>query len=257
MKKLDCSLLVPGAKFIVNKDVKENTFGPGTIGIMSYIKNADLDYENVAHVVAVIIRRGKGGIQRLNVNSMSIPVFANPKMLEHKNYLPVGRRHYVHIDPFPYKEGDLLKVSALDFLGWSTAYMKYLYYLATSIARPKKSSIIPQDNGHPLAIANRMPDYFDSNRDETLDKFSEEKFRKSFIKISRAAEASLIKCVLMYQKMTTAIALNSANFMKYTNDEYYEVTNKKEAENTITFYEDKLRIIEEMSTFKRGINNNV
>ncbi len=251
MKILESNLFTPGTKFIVTADVKENTFGPGTLGVMSYVNNGDNDYEDVANIFAIITRRGKGGVPRVNLNSISVPVYSDPRMLNKDNYLPTGRRHYVHIERVPFSHEDLLALDPLDFLGWGAAYIKYLQYLATNIAKPKKQNILPADNNNTLVIMSRLQEYFDSDRDAALVNYSTDVFRRAFITEARKLESSLIKCVLVYKRKVANIALNSARFMDYTNKEYYEVTDKEEAKNTIKFHEEKIEIIDGVSLDKK------
>lgn len=251
MKILESNLYTPGTKFAVTDDVKENTFGPGSLGVMSFVTGGDNDYEDVANVSVIIIRRGKGGIPRINLNKISIPVFADKRMLDKDNYLPIGRRYYVHTEKVPYSHEDLLAVAPLDFLGWAAAYMKYLQYLASHIAKPKKQNIVPQDHDHVLAVVSRLQEHFDHDRDAALANFSTEVFRRAFIVEARKLESSLIKCVLVYKRKVANITLNSARFMDYTNTEYYEVTDKEEAKNTVQFHEEKIKIIDEMAAVKK------
>jgi hypothetical protein len=251
MKILESNLYTPGTKFTVTADVKENTFGAGSLGVMSYITSGDNDYEDVANASVIIIRRGKGGVPRINLNKLSIPVFNDKRMMDKDNYLPVGRRHYVHTEMVPYSHEDLLAIAPLDFLGWAAAYMKYLQYLASNIAKPKKQNIVPQDQNHVVTIINRLQEHFDHDRDSALVNFTTDMFRRAFIIEARKLESSLIKCVLVYKRKVASIVLNSARFMDYTNTEYYEVTDKEEAKNTIQFHEEKIKVIDEMAANKK------
>jgi hypothetical protein len=257
MKILENNLFKPGTKFTVTADVKENTYGPGTLGVMSYVRSGDNDYEDVANITAVIIRRGKGGIPRISSGNISIPVFTDPRMLDKDNYLPIGRRHYVHAERTPYDHEDLLLIEPLDFLGWAAAYLKYLQYLTSNIAKPKKQNILPADNGNVLTIVNRLQEYFEDNKDAALENYTTDAFRRDFITSARKLESSFIKCVLVYKRKVANIALNSARFMNYTNEEYYEVTDSEEAKNTIKFHEEKINIIDGMSLGKKKKKKNM
>lgn len=246
MERLDCRLIKPGERFIVTDDVKESTFGPGTIGFLAYVKNPDPDYEDVAHIMVSIIRRGKGGKGRLNSGSLSVPIFLDKRMLDHKNYLPVGRRHYVHIEPHPHEVQDLMKLEALDFLGWATAYAKYLHYLIDRIAKPKKG-LWPQDTKDPLARAYRLFDHFSNDEAHTIEMYADRlEWRELFIQRARKMESALIKCALRYKDSVVKMVLNSARFVKYTNEEYYQVAKKGATKKTVKFYKDKEKIVEEM-----------
>ena len=250
MEKLASNLLTPGTKFAVTDDVKESTFGPGTTGFMSYIKNADSDYEDVAHAVVSIIRRGKGGKQRLDVSNISIPIFSDSRMLEHKNYLPIGRRHYVHIESIDFDVDDLITITPIDFLGWMTAYSRYLHYLVQNIAKQKKG-LWPNDPQHNLNMAIRLPDMFLQNEEGTTAALTAEAWRTQFVVQARAKESALIKCALRYKESVVKATLNSAQFLEYTNEEYYEVSDKDLTAKTIKFYKDKAQIIKEMIPYRK------
>jgi len=250
MHKLDSNLFTPGTKFVVTDDVKESTFGPGTTGFISYMKNADSVYEDVANVVVSIIRRGKGGKRRVDISNMSIPIFSDPRMLEHKNYLPSGRRHYVHIKKVDFDVEDLMKIIPMDFLGWAAAYARYLNHLVQNIANPKKG-LWPNDPHLNLNIAIRLPDIFIQNEDEAIATLTNEVWREVFIGEARAKESALIKCALRYNETVVKASLNSAQFVEYTNEEYYEVSDKDLTTATVKFYKDKAAIVNEMIHFRK------
>lgn len=240
-----------GVRFTVAPSVKETTFSPGSIAFMSYVKEPDNDYQNVAYITAVVVRRGKGGIQRINVSGMSIPVFDDKRMLEHDNYLPLGRRYYVHVKKLPFDEKHLLDIDDLSFVGWACAQAKYLNHLVLNVTRPKAKKLWPGKNTNsPLAHASRFPDYFDAEKEEVFKKYATKEFRSEFINEARRMESYLAKCVLLHQKNIAAILLNSAHFMAYTNEKYYEVTDKKLAKNTVDFYEEKYKWLMKMSSVK-------
>lgn len=244
-----------GVRFTVIPDVKETTFSPGSIGFMSYVKEADNDYQNVAYMTAIVVRRGKGGIQRVNASGMSIPVFRDERMLEHENYLPLGRRYYVHIEKMPLEEKHLLDIDDLSFLGWACAQAKYLNHLILNVTRPKAKKLWPSgQKNNPLVHANRFPEHFDGDKELTLEKFTNKGFREAFIMEARRMEAYLAKCVLLHKRNIAAILLNSAHFMDYTNEKYYEVTDKKLAKNTVKFYEDKYKWLTKKSSVKAQKN---
>lgn len=250
MQKLVSNLLIPGTKFVVTNDVKESTFGPGTTGFMSYMRSADNDYEDVANMVVSVIRRGKGGKRRLDISNVSIPIFVDPRMLEHKNYLPIGRRHYVHIKSTNFDVEDLMEVVPMDFLGWAAAYSRYLNHIVNSIAKPKKG-LWPSDLHQNLNIAMRLPDTFAQNEDEIIDVVAHKDWREAFVREARAKESALIKCALRYNETVVKAALNSAQFVEYTNEEYYEVSDKDLATATVKFYKDKAAIVKEMIYFRK------
>ncbi len=231
-----------GTRFIVTSDVKGNLFTPSSIGFTSYMTEADFDYQNVVNMKVVMIRRGKGGQNRINLNDISIPVFTSDDMLKHENYLPVERRHYSHIESMPFDEVDLLNVSPLDFLGWSCAYATYLRHLALNLSYPRgvSENAWPDGRHSVLRDVYLLSQRFDDNPKLFLKDYVEEAYRIAFISKARKLESTLIKCATSYRKSIMDATLNSAYFLKYTNEEYYKVVDEKLVKNTIDFYE-KLR----------------
>lgn len=244
---LDNHLYSTGTRFTVTSAVKENSFTPSSIGFISYMTQPDYDYQNVASMKVVIIRRGKGGQKRININDISIPIFSNEDMLKHENYLPVGRRYYVHIEPIPFDEENLLNIKPLDFLGWSCAYAVYLRYLALEVSYPRGINQWPNDDvDNPLRKAYLLTQRFEESPEAYLRDYGGVNFRTALISEARKLESVLIKCVTSYKKNVIDAILNSAHFLEYTNKEYYKVANEALIKSTINFYEKKHNQIKNM-----------
>jgi hypothetical protein len=244
---LPCCLFRVGTKFVVTPDVKETTFPPGTTAFMSSMLNPDMDYQDVASVRAVVIRRGKGGKARVNINSMHIPIFSDPRMLEHDNYLPVGRRYYVHIDKEPAEEIDVMEMDEMDFLGWACAKSWHLRHLATKIARKGSGRLWPSSKKEPVVAAYSFNERFEIDEAATLANFTNGAFRTDFVRTMRVLEATLSKCETEYQRKVAAAALNSSKFMVYTNEKYFKVVDEDLAKKTVDFYSRKLKWLDSMS----------
>lgn len=246
---LPCYIFKPGTKFIVTPEVKETTFSPGTTAFMAYMREPDMDYQDVVRIRAVVVRRGKGGMDRLNFNNMSIPVFNDERMLKHDNYLPVGKKHYVHIEEAPIAVTNVMEMSDMDFLGWASARAISLQYFTANMAKKGAPKLWPKNNAAmPLVVASRLNDYFESDKESSIIKFGKNlTFREEFIKEIRFLEAAAIKCYVVYQKLVASAVLNSARFMTYTNDKYFEVVDKKQAKNTIDFYDKKVKWLNKMT----------
>ena len=246
---LSCCLLKPGAKFVVTSEVKETTFPPGTTGFMSYMLKPDVDYQDVVTIKTVVIRRGKGGMNRINVNNMSVPIFNDKRMLKHDNYLPIGKRYYVHTDEIVMDEINVVKMRNMDFLGWACAKAVNLRYLSSNIAKDTAPKLWPKNStSHVLVLASRFADYFDSDKEGTINKYAKNiDFRRELVEGIRFLEATAIKCNILHQKQIASAVLNSARFMIYTNDNYFEVVDSKQAKNTIDFYEKKIKWLNKMT----------
>ena len=245
MNPLTSKLMAPGTKFIVTDDIKDNTFGPGTIGIMSYIIKKDVNFENVAHAYVTIIRRGKGGMDRVNHNQINFPIFFDKRMLEHEDYLPTKRKYHVNIKAIDYETLNLLKVKPLDFLGWASAYASYIKYIINSMAITSQG-VWPSDPGNVMNIARRIASSYDESKKSTEKYYANNEWRRMFIIEARRMESALIRCVLKYRQVVSDITKNAANFIKFTNDGYYKVADEKDIEKTIKFCDEKSKFIGRM-----------
>jgi len=245
---LECQVPKTGDKFVVTEEVKDTTFTPGTTAFMSYMREPDMDYQDVIRIKMVVVRRGKGGMERLNFNSALIPVFKDPKMLEHDDYLPVGRKYYIHIEKEPKGSPDILKMEALDFLGWACARAINLKYITNSMAKKGAPKLWPSSPSSALNAASRFCEYFENNKTSTITEFADNQdFRELFVNELRVLEAASVKCGIIYHKQVVSAILNSARFMVYTNDNYFEVVDKAKAKKTVLHYEKKSKWLESMT----------
>jgi len=260
---LKSNLFNPGVKFIAAGDVKDNTLPPGSLGFLSYFKNPDRDYQNVAHAAVIVIRRGKAGQDRVEQRDVSFPIFTDKRMLKHDEYLPIGRKFYIHIKKEPFTKKDLMDVSPLEFLGWCYAYSKYLRYITKNYVYPAKNAVWTDETvGRHLTSTGRIPEHFVEDPAATTRTFACKEFRSDYITAARKLEAKLIKCVCSYKKTAVAAALNSSCFVEHTNENHYEVVDPKLTKPTVDFYKAKydkiLSLIEEhkfLMKKSRGLQN--
>lgn len=190
--QLNSQIFNTGTKFIVTEDTKDNTFGPGTIGFISYVKGHDQDYTNVVYLNTVIIKRGKTGKRRISNSEISTPVFDFKDDNLSKVMPEEKRRYYVHIEPVSSYECSVQSMSDIDFLGWSYAMVKYMQKLST---RAKHIMVWPTDPAHFLnQILNISENYM-----ETMDSsLTNPEFRDKFIKKIRMMESTLVRSALLY-----------------------------------------------------------
>jgi len=234
---LKSNLFNPGTKFVATDDVKDTTLPPGSLGLFSFFKKADRDYQNVAIGTVVIIRRGKGGQNRIEVKDISFPIFTDKRMLEHEEYLPIGRKLYIHIEEEPFAKNNLAELPPLEFLVWCYAYTKYLRYIVGNFVYPaSRASWKESAVGRALITAERIPEYFADNMSNTYKTLANTDFRTSFVVSARRLESKLAKCICSYKKATIASILNSSHFIEHTNKNHYIVADKNLVENTISFY---------------------
>lgn len=255
MSLLTSNLLAPGTKFVVTDDIKDSTFGPGTAGIMSYIEKKDVNFENVAHALVTIIRRGKGGMGRLNLNKINFPIFFNERMLEHEDYLPIsgkstGGKYHVNIEVVEYDTKDLRDIPPLDFLGWAYSYVSYMKYIVNNKTRPSSIKLWPQEQDDILNVASNLPSYYEQDKRMAEKSFGTLKWRTDFIREIKKMESHFIRCVLSYKKGISDIAMNAAEFIKFTNESYYKVADEKSTDDTLKFCQEKNEFFRQMISNK-------
>lgn len=245
---LTSHLYPTGTKFIVTPEVKGNSFTPATTGFIAYMTETDMDYQNVASMKVVLTRRGKRGQNRVNIHDMSIPIFTNEEMLKHENYLPIDRRSYSHIESTPFDAPDLLGINPLDFLGWACSYATYIRHLAFNMSYPRgiNNKLWPRENNILEEIFS-LSHRFEDSPEEFLRRYGEKDFRIAFISKARESESILTKCSISYKNLVVSAILNSAYFLKYTNEEYYKVENEKLVKNTIAFYEKQYKKVKSLT----------
>jgi hypothetical protein len=199
------NILNPGIKFIVLDEPKDGAFPPGTTGFMGCLRGSENRRAYVYNANVTIIRKGKGGKDRIDTCSLNTPVFLTEEMQNNKAYLevlPMGSKYYVHIRTVP-MESNLLEMSNLDFIGWSGAYNQYIQHL---IGFSNHGYRWPEDKSDPLNTTAHLSDKWANDPVGLLDLFSSNEYRIKVVNTIRKAEASLIRCVSTYQfKLTQTI----------------------------------------------------
>jgi hypothetical protein len=181
-----------GTKFVVMDDTKDGTFGPGTIGFISFVKGHDQDYSNVIYINTVIVKRGKTGKKRIDNNELSTPIFDFKDENLSKVMPEEKRRYYVHIEQVLPYEDNVQRMSDIDFLGWAYAQTLYVYKLSS---RAKHVGVWPSDPEHFLNKMLHIGDYFSDDMDDTFTSIA---FREKFARGIRSLESTLVKSSLLY-----------------------------------------------------------
>lgn len=181
-----------GTKFIVTDDTKDSTFGPGTVGFVSYVKGHDQDYSNVVYINAAVIRRGKTGKKRIDFSEMSTPIFDFKDENLTKVMPEEKRRYYVHIEPVLPYEDRIQKMSDIDFLGWAHSQARYVQKLST---RAKHVAVWPSDSG---SILNRILNINENFSEDMDDSLTNAVTREKFSRNIRMLESTLVKSALLY-----------------------------------------------------------
>jgi hypothetical protein len=251
---LSSNLLEPGAMFKVGDKTKDNTFSPGSLGFVSLIRGIDDSYQDVAKVLAVMTRRGKGGKNRLMSVNICTPIF----YIGHEGFdklLPENgaRKHFIHIERETPMATDVMKLPPLDFLGFATAISKRIKYMSDQCQHKKW----PEDKGNPINVLKRMPDYFEEDPDTYLDKFTTTEFREQFVLEARRMTSALIRVHLQLDITRAEAELHAAEFLAFVNNGEFIPKDAKEKKNEYAFTEDNAlleRTIKFHTNLKKEIN---
>ena len=217
MSTLNSQIFQPGTKFIVTPDSKDNTYGPGTTGFVSYVEGRDRDYKNVVSFRAVIIRRGKGGKERLNIVKLSTPIFYfNNKKLREKLLPDELRSGYIHIEPVKVDPNLLSLASStpMDYIGWALSYASYVKKLS-SVAQRRNTkggtTFWPKTSKHILnRIIDLQNDNFEGNPSEAKNYFASATEVLRFVEKVRVIESGMTAIALTSMQRIAEIEFNAA-----------------------------------------------
>jgi hypothetical protein len=235
-KILESSLLEPGAMFIVNDIIKDNTFSPGSLGFISFVRGLDDSYQNVAKLLTIMIRRGKSGKARIMNATLCVPVFN----MDHEGFIKImpqegNRKYFMHIDRYKPLAFDIMKLRPLEFLGYAVAMAKRIKHMSDQCKHRKW----PEAKSNPINVLKRMPDYFEEDPDGYLDKYGNSDFRQTFLMESRQMMSSLVRMHLQLDITRAETELNAAEFLLFTNEGEFIPKGTKDTTNEYRFTEDK------------------
>lgn len=264
-KILQSNLLEAGAKFVVTDRFKDNTFPPGTLGFICQIRGIDDNYQNLAKVSAMIVRRGKGGKPRLDLNNVSIPVF----MVDNENFnkiLPIedSRKYFFHIEREANPISDVRLIDSLDFVGWAAA-MAHRVKKMSDNCRHKKW---PEDKANPVRRVMSMRDFFHEHPEKCLEEFGRMDFRLEFIDTLRRMSSSMARIHLMFDISKVDCEINAAEFLEFTNkgefipkdaedktNEYKFTDDNKLLERSVDYYHEIKEEIQKLYNEKKKSNS--
>jgi len=241
------NLLEPGAMFKVIDKVKDNNFPPGSLGFISFIRSIDDSYQDVAKVLAIMIRCGKGGKPRIMSTTLSIPVF----YVDHKGFdklLPddSARKGFVHIERNIPMASDILKMEPLHFLGYSVALSKRIKHMSDQ-CRHKKW---PEAKSNPINILKRMPDYFNEDPGTMLEKYTNDDFRSNFIAEARRMMSAMIRVHLEMDMLRADTEINAAEFLLFTNKGEFIPKDAEDKKNEYAFIKDNAMLKRTVEYYK-------
>lgn len=226
-----------GTKFVVSDDVRDNVYGPGSTGFISYTRSLDDNYQNIARVVAVMTRRGKGGKPRMDTPTLFLPIFFIRKNEVFMKVMPDSSRKYFII-PKRMEEGpvSVMECDPLDFLGWSLSQSMRLRNMLENCRHGRW----PGSGGNPLNAVLRMAERFEGESDKYLSEFTAPGFRTAFITAMREFDSSMVRIKMEFELRAVKVRHNAAEFLAYTNrGDFLKDSGDGPTENEYKFTEDQ------------------
>ena len=251
---LSSNILSTGNKFVATEKTADGTFRPGTTGIISYIKGIDTGCSNVVYLTAVILKRGKTGKSRIDLEQVSTPIFSFETM-DSSGIMPdKKRKRYIFTEPAPQTYRTIYEMEGLDFLGWALAWTLYLQKLSKCT---KPFCIWPRKSGD---IMNRMlniSSFWYENAEYAIEDFCSSKKREKFINRMRTLESTLVNCSLSYMIKVTESEVNAADYLIHYNNRA-EVCNMEALYTTYNIFKEKHKNLialdrRNKSALKKGI----
>lgn len=195
---IDINIYKPGTFLTVTDKVKDGTYGVGSLYVLCFYRNGT--NSSVLTNDAVVIRKGKGGKQRLDYDNIYTAMFTvkNKTFTQH---LPIedGKstvNRFVDVEKVQIKD-DLMELSNIEFIGWCAAYGQYLVHISKYSKHGVKW---PEDKSHPLNKAINMFAIWENNPERAIEKYAINlEVRADIITAIRQKEAELMKCAVAYE----------------------------------------------------------
>jgi hypothetical protein len=253
MKFIYPSLLEPGRPFLVSDFVKECSYGVGSKGYISIISGGHETYQNVAKIITIMTRKGKGGKPRLDKTEFCVPIFLYFETEENfRKIMPANGdlRNYTSIDSEE-AEGevtDLLKIPTIEFIGWASAMITHLHH----ISNKARYGTWPEDQAHPLNRFRRMPEIYNDDKERFDEVYSNKDQRISVIEQIRKADASLFKIKMGSKLKYLDVVSNAAEFLVYVNKGEFIPQEQEDKTNEFKFTEN-ITLLEENFKYHKEI----
>lgn len=228
------NLIETGRPFQVVEPTEDSTFGVGTTGFFSYVDKNDSSFINLAMVRTVIIRRGKGGKERMDIARMYFPIFPIEAKEFQKAMPDKGvRKAYVHIEPGE-KIGDAMMLPDIEYLGWATASVRRLKHMAEKC----KHHQWPGSSKHIMNQFMRIHEYFEDDPSRIKERMASQEKRVELLDVLRSMASSMTRMVLHQSVYRADLLLSAAEFLEFTNSGGFIPKDAKDKKNEYRFTED-------------------
>lgn len=247
-KHLSSNILSTGSKFTVTNRIPDGVFGNGTTGIVSHVKGVDTEYTNIVYLQTVILKRGKQGKSRLDIELISIPIFSFDNMNSFTIMPNEKRKHYVDTELCPFSLYNVYEMSDLDYLGWALSWARYLNQLSRYT---KPFNIWPTKHKNIMNKMLNASDYWKEDSIYLSEEYGSADKREEFIKQMRIMELTLTACSLSYMLKIAKIEVEAIRYLITHNCSKTKIGNKNKLSATHNFFMKKytnLKLLKEKST---------
>lgn len=181
------NILPVGSKFIVRETIKNNSVLPGTCGFFSFV-NSQISYA-VSEICVVIIRRGKGGKDRVDITYPCVPVvYINNEDFIREYVRPKDINYVVDLEKVDLEYNNILDVSPIEFIGWAMSFSLLLDRLST---RYNFKSLWPTRKSYVLNYLLSLD--YNNNPTKVNYKYSDEEYRRRVVNEIRRMSSILTR----------------------------------------------------------------
>lgn len=247
------NLFRTGQKFVVVEPTTDSAYTAGSTGYMAFVEKQDNSFANVARVQAVIIRRGKGGKERIECLHLYFPIFrvddkAFQKVMPEKGM----RRGYVH----PEIEGpailNVMDLSDIEYLGWAIACIKAMRWMVEKC----KHHQWPSSQQHIFNKLGRVAEYFNAdpeNLGKIKNQLASPDSRVGFLAELRPAFASLVRVNLSEAVLVAEMLHTAAEFLEFTNSGKFIPKDAKDKKNEFHFTDNNKMLKDNIQKHKKRL----
>jgi hypothetical protein len=218
MEKYKSQLRASGSKFVVRKRVPG--VYEGTVGFLVYFRGTF--GHNIAKFSAVITRRGRGGVPRVETMELKTPVFD----FDHESLgqiIPLGDRYMVQVD-WVDEKASITGMDSFDFAGWALSRSMMLKTLCSRGGEgpfggglqngPVKFGGVWPYNDPFLNGAYRLKSKFENTKIEQFEQDMQDMaLRLEILNSMRNVESKLVRRSLRYAFKLAEIERNSAMWL--------------------------------------------
>jgi hypothetical protein len=173
---------------------KDSSFGPGTRGIMSYVRGYDSEKNNVCYARFVALRRGKSGKMRMDFNELKFPIFVSTESDLSETFIDKEKKFFVFIESRPLICNNVIDLESHEFIGWSLAKVNFL----AKVHRWVNHNIWPKTKNNIINQIQRMPEVFEADPDQHLKRFEDVELRENLVDKIRQLECKMSRLILQH-----------------------------------------------------------